>query len=264
MIIDSHCHLHDEKFSDDLDEVLARAKDAGISHMITIGCDIETTKKAALLAQRFPNIFFSAGFHPHEAKFLDPRALAELESLAKEKKCVAIGEIGLDYYYQHSSKDEQRQALLQQLLLARRLDLPVVIHLRDAFDDCIAILRRFEDLLEKTVIHCFSGTLEEAKIFTKMGCSISLSGIVTFKNPKDLLRVAESTDIKKLLVETDCPYLAPHPLRGKRNEPALIVHTLKAITSARKEDVHVIEKQIHQNTMEFFRLPKGSDDANLS
>lgn len=256
MTIDSHCHIHDEKFRLDLDAVLLRAKNANISHLITIGCDIDTTKAARLKAQQFDHIFFTAGFHPHEAKHALAASLYELATLAQDKKCVAIGECGLDYYYLHSTIEEQKRAFSAQLDLATHLNLPVVIHLRDAFDDCVAILKEHASILGRTVIHCFSGSLSEAKIFLSLGCFISLSGIITFKKPGDLLEVAKEAPLDKLLVETDCPYLAPHPHRGQRNEPAFINLTLNAIAEARGQEIDVVAQQIHENTMNFFNLSR--------
>jgi TatD DNase family protein len=256
MIIDSHCHLHDEKFADDLDEVLVRAKNADVKKFITIGCDIPTTKKAQSLAGQLPHIYFTAGFHPHEASKLNDEALLELKALAQDQKCVAIGEIGLDYYYLHSNKEAQIYAFKKQMDLAIELDLPVVIHLRDAFADCVSMLKKYPSLLgQKVVIHCFSGSLEEAKVFQDLGCLISLSGIITFKKPGDLREVAQEISLKRLLVETDCPYLAPHPYRGKRNEPSMIVHVLAAVAQARNEDISVVTQQIYQNARQFFNLP---------
>lgn len=254
MTIDSHCHIHDEKFAGDVHEVLQRARLNKVTHLVTIGCDIETTKRAQHFAKSFDYIYFTAGFHPHEAKLLDDGAFSELSALARDPKCVAIGECGLDYYYLHSSKEEQRAAFIKQLLLARELDQSVVVHLRDAFDDCIEILKDFEDLMPRTVIHCFSGTLDEAKTFFKLGCLVSLSGIITFKKPGDLPEVARIAPLDNLLVETDCPYLAPHPYRGQRNEPAYIVFTLEAIARARGEEVAVIDAAIRNNSLRFFRI----------
>lgn len=256
MIIDSHCHLHDEKFADDLSSVLMRAKNAEVKEFITIGCDIPTTKKAQSLASLFPNIYFSAGFHPHEANKLDSEALRDLKSLAQDQKCVAIGEIGLDYYYLHSDKLAQLDAFQKQMDLALELNLPVVIHLRDAFDDCVLILKKYPALLiKRVVIHCFTGSLAEAKVFQDLGCLISLSGIITFKKPGELREVAREISLERLLIETDCPYLAPHPYRGQRNEPSMIVHVLHAIAQARNEDISVVMQQIYQNARQFFNLP---------
>lgn len=254
MIIDSHCHLHDEKYTLDLNEVLARAKNAGVSHMISIGCDLETTRKAKALAETVDNIYYSAGFHPHEAKFLNDETLKELKILAQNPQCVAIGECGLDYYYEHSSKEDQVSAFKQQIALARELNLPLIIHLREAFEDFLALLNEHKDYAHRVLLHCFSGTLIQAKALEKLGCFISLSGIITFKKPGELLLVAQSVALDRLMIETDCPYLAPHPHRGERNEPSYISYTLAALAQARNEDETLVKKQIAHNTLNFFKL----------
>lgn len=264
MTIDSHCHIHDPKFVDDIDLVLDRAKKAGVSHFISIGCDIETTTCAQAKAVQYPNVYFSAGFHPHEAKFLTDENFEHLKTLASHAKCVAIGECGLDYYYLHSSIDDQKRAFTAQLVLATALNLPVVIHLRDAFVDCIDILEQHPDVLSRCVIHCFSGTLDEAKIFEDLGCFISISGIITFKKPGDLPMVAQQIALDRLLVETDAPYLAPHPHRGARNEPSYIMLTLEAIARARNEDVAKVAQQIARNTINFFNLSHQISDDGIS
>jgi TatD DNase family protein len=254
MIIDSHCHLHDEKFAEDLPEVLARAKQAGISHMVTIGCDLKTTENAARVAHSVPEVYFTAGFHPHDAKHMNDVDFKAIGKLAQDKKCVAIGECGLDYYYLHSSIDEQKTAFTKQIELALEQNLPLVIHLRDAFDDCVSILKSYQGLSGRVVIHCFSGTLKQAQLFAGMGFFISLSGIITFKKPGELLDVARTIALEQLLVETDAPYLAPHPLRGKRNEPELITYTIDAIAQARGQDATVIKEQTYKNTKQFFGI----------
>lgn len=165
MIIDSHCHLHDEKFAPDLPEVLKRAKTASISHLVTIGCDLKTTKDAARIAHRIPEVYFTAGYHPHDAKHLNDTDFATLTKLAQDKKCVAIGECGLDYYYLHSSIEQQKYAFKKQIELAIKLKTALVIHLRDAFDDCVSLLKSYTELKGRVVIHCFSGTLREARNF---------------------------------------------------------------------------------------------------
>ncbi len=254
MIIDSHCHIHDEKFNADREEVIKRALDAGISHLITIGCDIATTERALAVADSYPHIYFSAGFHPHEAKFLDEEAFEQLSTLARHLKCVAIGECGLDFYYYHSNEQEQREALIKQIALSSELKKPLIIHLRDAFLPCVEIFEEHLSDDHKVLIHCFSGTLEEAHIFADMGCHISLSGIATFKKPGDLLRVAKELPLDRLIIETDSPYLAPHPHRGQRNEPALIRATLEAVAAVRSEEKDEVEARIYENTKQFFQL----------
>lgn len=254
MIIDSHCHLHDDKFAHDFALVIKKAHDVGITHMITIGCDHQTSYNACLLAQNHPSIYFTAGFHPHEAKFLNDDNKKTLSELAKKPKCVAIGECGLDYFYLHSGKKEQEQAFIYQIKLALALKLPIVIHLRDAFDDCLKILQSFKNLEHRIVIHCFSGTLTEAKIFANLGYYISLSGIITFKKPGELIEVAKEIPLEQLLIETDAPYLSPHPFRGQRNEPSLITYTIDAIAKARNQDVLIIKNQLYNNTKKFFNI----------
>lgn len=254
MIIDSHCHLHDEKYTSDRPEVLARAKHASISHLITIGCDLKTSQDAAQIAHHNPEVFFTAGYHPHDAKHMNDTNFMALKKLAQDKKCVAIGECGLDYYYLHSSIDEQKTAFTKQIELALELNLPLVIHLRDAFDDCVALFKQYQGLSGRVVIHCFSGTLVQAQIFVDMGFFISLSGIITFKKPGELLLVAEQIPLERLLVETDAPYLAPHPFRGQRNEPAYITHTIDTIAAARGQDKLAIMQQVYTNTSQFFGL----------
>ncbi|MCA9506911.1 MAG: TatD family hydrolase [Myxococcales bacterium] len=254
MIIDSHCHIHDEKFNSDRDEVIKRAQDENITHLITIGCDIFTTEKAHAVAERYENIYFSAGFHPHEAQFLDDENYQKLRELAQAKKCVAIGECGLDYYYNHSKPKEQEAALVKQIELAHELGLPLIIHLRDAFVPFMDIMEAHLKEGQKVLIHCFSGSLEEAHIHIESGFYISLSGIITFKKPGDLPQVAKEIPLEKLLIETDCPYLAPLPYRGKRNEPHYIHRTLDAVAQARGETLEIIENQIYQNTLDFFNI----------
>lgn len=254
MIIDSHCHLHDEKYQEDLNEVLCRAQDAKISYMISVGCDLATTKKAQELATRIDSVYFSAGYHPHEAQFLSDENLIKLKMLARDAKCVAIGECGLDFYYLHSSKEDQFIAFEKQIQLAKELSLPLIVHVRDAFEPCIGMLKLFPDVALKTVIHCFSGTLKEALDFVKLGCFISLSGIVTFKKPGELIEVAKNVPKELLLIETDSPYLAPHPFRGKRNEPSFISYTLDAIAKARNEEPVALANQLTKNTERLFGI----------
>lgn len=254
MMFDSHSHIHDDKFLDDLDEVLKRAYAAGVRHLVTVGCDIETTQKAKNAAHKAPNIYFSAGFHPHEAKFLSDENLELIKKLAEDPKCVAIGECGLDFYYEHSSKAQQESAFIKQIALAQELNLTLIIHLRDAHEACVEILQKYLKPGQKIVIHCFSGSLEEAWFFARMGCLISLSGIVTFKKPGDLLKVAEELPLDKLLIETDCPYLSPHPHRGQRNEPAYLKFTLQAIARARGQSEEEVAQKLYQNSLEFFGI----------
>lgn len=254
VIIDSHCHIHDPRLQDILDDVLIRAREANITHLVTIGCDIATTTAARAIASIKDNVFFSAGFHPHDAKDMTDDAFATLETLARDPKCVAIGECGLDYYYQHSSVDEQKRAFIKQMTLAQDLNKPLIIHLRDAFDDCVSLLKLHWNKGQKCVIHCFSGTLPEAQVFHDLGCHISISGIITFKKPGALPEVVKTLPLDSLMVETDCPYLTPHPFRGKTNEPSFIRYTLNAIAAYRSESPDVVEHALYNTTKNFFAI----------
>ena len=253
-IIDSHCHIHDPKFAQDLACVLTRAREAGITHMITVGCDVETTKQAQKIAHQESSVYFSAGFHPHDAKFSSDEELLRIRELATDPKCVAIGECGLDFYYEHSNKHEQIASFIKQIKLADELNLPLIIHLRDAYDTCLEILKEHKKTHQKFVIHCFSGTQEQAQEFCQMGGLISLSGILTFKKPGELVLVAKNLALEHLLIETDAPYLAPHPHRGQRNEPSYVTLTLQAVAQARGQDESEVAAQIYNNTMNFFNI----------
>jgi TatD DNase family protein len=253
-MFDSHCHIHDEKFDGDREEVLKRALKAGITHMVSVGCDVHTSRRAQEQAFAHDYIYFSAGFHPHEAQHGIDSELSAIKDIARDPKCVAIGECGLDFYYEHSARDIQIDIFIKQIYMAQELNKPLIIHVRDAYDECIAILEKHRTPSQKLVIHCFSGTLSQAQTFVAMGALISLSGIVTFKKPGELLEVARHIPLENLIIETDSPYLAPHPHRGKRNEPAYLELTLNAIAQAREQEQSVIAKKIFDNTMNFFSL----------
>lgn len=242
MLVDTHCHIHDARFDEDREEVLKRARTAGVKAMISIGCDLETTKRAKALAQTHDDVYFSAGYHPHEAKEASEAELLELEHLAAHPKCVAIGECGLDYHYDHSPRDIQNQIFRAQIALAVRMKKALVIHVRDAFDDCLALLAAHDTSQIAVVIHCFTGTVEVAQKMLERGFYLSISGIVTFKDPGALEQVVAFAPLDRLLIETDAPYLAPLPYRGKRNEPAHVsvvadkVAALKGLSRAELED----------------------------
>jgi TatD DNase family protein len=254
MLIDSHCHLDDKRYDLDRKLVIERAKKAQIDKMITIGCDVENSRQALEIAKDEPGIYFSAGIHPHEAGKAAVDAVSEIEKIASAKKCVAIGECGLDYYYLNSAKDKQRAIFTDQILLAKKLNKPLVVHVRDAFDDCFELFQKHRDPDQPTVIHCFTGTLEHAKTFLGMGAILSISGIVTFKKAGDLPEVVKSTPLEKLLVETDSPYLAPLPHRGKRNEPSYVQLVAEKVAELKKLPFHEVAFQTTKNATAFFGL----------
>lgn len=238
MFIDSHAHLTSKEFDGDREEAIRRAIDAGVDFIVNPGTDLEDSRRAVELAEKHPQIYAAVGFHPHEAKKADERSLQEIEDLSRHPKVVAIGEIGLDFYYDYSPRDVQESVLKAQLAMARRTNLPVVIHTRDSHARTVEIVRealgagpawRSERAtpnsrypVPKGVFHCFSGNLDEAWEVIRMGFAISFPGVVTFKKAERTSDVAAQVSAEHLLLETDSPYLAPVPLRGRRNEPANI------------------------------------------
>jgi len=255
-LIDSHCHL-DMDFDVDREAVLARARRAGVGAMITIGASgrFEANHAAVEIATRHDAVYATVGVHPHEAASVTDETLAKIEVLAASPKVVAIGETGLDYHYEHSPRAAQRQAFAQFVQLARRLGLPVCVHLRDADDDAIDVMESAGARDTGGVIHCFSGDAASARRFLDLGFHISFSGIVTFKSADALREAARMVPGERLLVETDAPFLAPIPYRGRRNEPALAVQTAACLAELRGEALADLARATSDNTRRLFRLP---------
>jgi TatD DNase family protein len=234
-IIDSHCHLDFDDFAQDLPAVLERARQAGLVAMICIGSgsDLPTAERAANLAAREPDIFAAIGIHPHDAAKIEDDWWPALDKLARSPRVVGVGETGLDYFYDHSPRDKQAEVFRRFLALSRSTRRPFICHVRDAHEDALAILHA-ESLGETGgVVHCFSGNLDHARGYLDLGLDLSFSGILTFKNADEVRRVAAFAPLQSILVETDAPYLAPMPHRGKRNEPAFVVRTLEALALVR-------------------------------
>jgi len=224
-VIDTHCHVHDRKFDGDRDDVVQRARDAGITAMVTIAESVEDSRIAIETARRY-GIFAAAGIHPHEARNAPADVASALRPLLDDERVVAIGETGLDYYYDHSPRDVQAAVLRAQIRLARERAMPVVFHQRDAFDDFTAILREEWTPEMRGVVHCFTGTPAEARVYVgEFGLSLGIGGVLTFPNAQPLRDAVREAGDAPLVLETDCPYLAPVPMRGKRNEPAFVAHT---------------------------------------
>jgi TatD DNase family protein len=233
MLIDSHCHLDDKQFDPDRDEVIARAREAGVKRMMAIGTgngppDLEC---ALRLARRLDFIYATVGVHPHDASKATPETFAAMEALAREAKVLAIGEIGLDYHYDFSPRDVQREVFVRQLELAGSAGKPIVIHTREAWEDTLLVLR--EHWLGAGIIHCFSGGPAEARQALDLGFYLSFGGVITFPKAEALRDAARMAPEDRLLVETDAPYLAPVPKRGKRNEPAFVVETARRLAEVR-------------------------------
>jgi TatD DNase family protein len=254
-LIDAHCHLTYEPFAN-IDAVIKRSIEAGVNGWITIGTDLDDSRKAVALAEKFENMFATVSVHPHHAKSTDAAVIAQLKELTRNKKVVAIGETGLDFHYEFSSKQEQRDSLLRLLELAAETNLPVVIHSREAFDETVKVLDEFGKGLKGVVFHCFSGSVEEAKIVLERGWFISLTGVVTFKNAEITREVAKYVPLDKLMIETDSPYLSPEPMRKqKENEPALLVHTAKLIAGLKMMKLEDFAGAVTGTIQRFFALP---------
>ena len=241
-LIDTHAHLDNEQFKTDRDQVIARAQANGISHILTIGCDLESSRQSVAIAKANPSIYAAVGIHPHDAAQVDDTVLDQLRSLATnpDNKVVAIGEIGLDFYRDRSPRDIQRQVFRQQIQLARELNLPIVVHDRDAHDEVLAILQETNAGEIGGVLHCFSGDLAMAKACLDLGLHLSFTATVTYPKNEAAREIIAKLPVDRLLIETDCPYLAPQSRRGKRNEPALVrsvAETIASVKGLTEEDV---------------------------
>ena len=258
-LIDSHCHLDQDAFDTDRDAVIARARAAGVERLVTIGAGgpLASNRAAVALAEAHPDIFAAVAVHPHDAKKISEATYEELRRLWAHPKVVAVGETGLDYYYGHSPGETQRARLRQFIREASRASLPLVIHCRDAFADLLAILREEGAAAVGGVIHCFSGTIAEAEACLALGFSLSFSGIVTFKNADALRAVVRATPLDHLLIETDAPFLAPVPFRGKRNEPALVRHVAEEVARVTGRELAEIASITMRNAERLFRLPRS-------
>jgi len=227
-VIDTHAHLHDPAFDGDLDQVLARAREAGVETIVTVGCDLEDSRRAMLLADRATQAW-TLGIHPHEAKDAPEDIAAAFDELlsAVPIKPVAIGETGLDFHYDHSPRDVQLRVMRAQVSYARRHDFPVVFHQRESFETFVATLRTDWHQEMRGIVHCFTGSSAEARILTQeFGLFLGIGGVVTFKNAQILREAVRAVGVERIVLETDCPYLAPMPRRGDRNEPAFMAHTV--------------------------------------
>jgi len=255
-LVDSHCHLDQDAFDGDRDAVIARARAAGVERMITIGAGgpLASNHAAVALAERDRGIFAAVAVHPHDTSEITGETYPELRRLWAHPKVVAVGETGLDYYYRHSTPETQREHLRRFVREAGRAGLPLVIHCRDAYDDLLTILREEDAAAIGGVIHCFSGSAAEAEACLALGFALSFSGIVTFKNAGALRDVVRTTPADRLLVETDAPFLAPVPHRGKRNEPALVRHVAEEVARVTSRSLEEIATLTSANAERIFRL----------
>ncbi len=250
-IFDTHSHYDDKKFSPDREDLLKSLQSQGVSLAVSCGCDIETTQFNFDLAQEYDFMYFAAGFHPECLEEASLEDLKIIEKFAKNKKCVAIGEIGLDYHWMSSSKQVQQDFFEAQIDLAKKMDLPVIVHDREAHGDTLDILKNTKP---KGVVHCFSGSKEMAREIIKLGMYIGLNGVVTFSNARKSLEVVKEIPLDRLVLETDCPYLAPVPFRGKRNDSSLIPHIAEKIGSVLNMDTQELLNITAENGKRLYNI----------
>lgn len=255
MLIDTHAHLDMEQFDSDRNEVIQRALSADVGQVVTVGIDVSSSLKAATMAERYPSVFAAVGIHPHNVDAADRQDLKRIESISAQRKVVAIGEIGLDFYRDLSSRDNQVKRFKQQLDIAMRCNLPVVVHAREAHEQVLEMLSSFMRDGPGGVIHCFSGDIALAEAFIEMGYFISIPGTVTFTNASRMHEVVAGIPLDTMLVETDSPFLSPVPYRGRRNEPSRVVYTAQKVAHIRGITLEEVAEQTSENARRLFGLP---------
>ncbi|MCK0473613.1 TatD family hydrolase [Halalkalibacter sp. APA_J-10(15)] len=254
MLFDTHVHLNADQFEEDLDEVIKRAETAGVKNMVVVGFDEKTIKRALELVNTYEWMYAAVGWHPVDAIDMTDAHLKWLEELSSHPKVVALGEMGLDYHWDKSPKEVQKDVFRKQIALAKKVKLPIIIHNRDADQDIVDILKEENATEVGGIMHCFGGSVEIAEQCMNMNFYISLGGPVTFKNAKRPKQVAKAIPLERLLIETDCPYLAPHPNRGKRNEPAYVRLVAEQIAELKEVDLEEIIERTTANAKEIFNI----------
>ena len=249
LIFDTHAHYEDERFDEYREEMFSTFNQKGVGKILTCGCDKESSLKAISIAEKYDYVYSAVGIHPGNID--SGTTVEEIEELAKNKKCVAIGEIGLDYYWVQDNKPQQKEIFISQIELAKKLDLPVIVHDREAHGDTLEILKQYRP---KGVVHSFSGSVEMAEELLKIGMYIGIGGVITFKNAKKLPDVVKMLPEDKIVLETDAPYLAPVPFRSKTNNSSLIYLTAEKIAEIRETDTQKILKQTFKNAQYLFNL----------
>lgn len=258
MLVDSHCHLDFPDYGDELDAVVARAEAADVKRIVTISTRVRRVAGLREIAERFPSVYFSVGTHPHQADEEDGIPAEELIALSRHPKAVAFGEAGLDYFYKNSSPEAQARGFRTHIAAARETGLPLVIHTREADEDCGRILdEEMEKGIFRAVLHCYTGGLELAQKAVAHGLYVSFTGILTFRNSQNVRDVAAEIPLDRIMVETDAPFLAPGKYRGKRNEPSFVTETAKALAELRGVSFEEISRQTTENFFRFFdKVPR--------
>lgn len=250
-IFDTHAHYDDSRFDEDRDELLATLPSKGVSCIVNCGCDLKSSFTTIALSEKYDYIYAAIGVHAHEAEEATEEDLKEIEKLYSKQKVVAVGEIGLDYHYDFSPRDRQLEIFERQIILAKELDLPVIVHDREAHEDTMNLLKKYRP---KGVVHCFSGSVEMAKEILKLGMYIGMGGAVTFKNAKKPVEVAEYLPLDRLLLETDAPYMTPVPFRGTRCDSAHIAYTAEKIAEIKKKDTQELIDICNENAKTLFKI----------
>jgi len=249
---DSHAHYDNRRFQEDQAALLGSMAECGIGRIMNVGCDLTSSLQSIRLAEQYEFIYASVGSHPDDADKVDAGLVEMYRNLASHPKVLAIGEIGLDYYYEDVPRTKQQEAFRLQMELARELDMPVIIHQRDAYEDTLKIVDQFPSV--KGVFHCFSGSLEYAKEVVKRGWCVGFTGVITFKNARKAVEVAQWVPLDRLLIETDCPYMAPEPFRGRRCDSTMVSKMAEKIAQLRGLPVEQIAKITRENAMRVFRM----------
>lgn len=254
MYIDTHAHYDDERYEGDLDELLGGLSKNGVELIINAGSNMESSLKGICLAEKYDFFYTAVGVHPHEADKMTEADIEKLRKKSSHPKVVAIGEIGLDYYYDYSKRQTQKKWFIKQLELARTVKKPVVIHSRDAAQEVFDILREHNGGVNGGVIHCYSGSVEMALGYIEMGFYIGIGGVVTFKNAKKLIEVVEKVPLNRILLETDCPYLSPEPVRGKRNDSGNLRYIAQKVAEIKQISVEELLKVTNCNSLALFNI----------
>ena len=253
MIFDTHAHYDDSQFEKDRDMVLASMPELGVGTIVNVSASYDSCRQAVALAEKYPFVYAAVGIHPDEVGALNEETFAEMKKLFQHKKVVAVGEIGLDYYWDNEPHDVQQEWFIRQVELARELDLPVLIHSREAAADTMYVMKTYAQGL-RGVIHCYSYSREMAEEYVKMGFYIGIGGVVTFKNAKKLKEVAKAVPLKRIVLETDCPYMAPEPFRGRRNQSSYLRYVAEKIAELKDISTEEVIAVTEENARKLYRL----------
>jgi TatD DNase family protein len=254
-LFDTHAHISSQELYPEIDQIIDRAKKNHVDYILNVACDLESLENGLFIQNKYPFVYLASAIHPHDAEKNNTVFSQKIERALHDKKLIALGEIGLDYYYKYSSKEAQKKQFIHDLKISSDFDLPVIIHCREAYQDLFPLIDQYYSKTQ-VVLHCFTGNKEEAKEAIKRNWKISFSGIITFDKSLALQEIAKEIPLDNLLIETDAPYLAPTPYRGKRNEPSYLIETAKKLSEIKSESFEKICQITTDNALKFFRLSK--------